>query len=1552
MKIRKVFAICLSLLMVCCALWAAIPEARAAEVVPVQTEMYGRKALSGLSNSKALLYAYDQLVKGIADSKAEISVYNGTNPITMDEIRIVVDAYGRDHTYHFWLGNSYSASYNSTSVLKVLPNYIMTGASLESAKIAFNTAADQILSGLNSGMTDYEKELYIHDQLAKRVDYVSGGNAHNAYGALVEGRAVCEGYAEALQYLLQRAGIQSFIIEGASRPPQGGAQIPHAWNAVKIGGKFYQVDVTWDDQDKEIYHSYFNITDAMILEDHVISDPGFPLPVCNSTDAFYFNVNGGNVDNYSVDLLAKLLKDNNGKVHVYYSGDINEFLNWYAANIFAIAQKAGVYDGFTYSYSYLGHEAVLEIPKLQSGEEEHEHSYDAQVVPPTCMAGGYTLYTCTGCGDTYQDDETPAADHVYSDDSDESCNACGNIRDLTNPDFPFTANEWEMLKLVNQARVGEGLDPFTGYDLLQQAGHIRAKEVNSHYGHDRPNGESCFTVLDELGIWYLAAGENIAQGQRSPAQVTDAWLNSSGHCANIMDPDFAHAALGNYSYSWVQMFVSGSTYTGITVTVPEDLTIEPGMTIDEMNLVAILSTKNVARCYLPVDSAYCTGYDPNGVGDQKVTINVLGVSTTFTLSSGGHRCKDNLTFVPMKDSTCTEFGNLAHYVCNVCGQTYSDAQASSWLDCVVINLAPHTKQYLAAVEPGCTESGLTEGSKCSVCGVVMEAQETVPALGHSKTTVSGYSPTCTEAGKTDGESCVRCGQMLTAQQTIPALGHQEVVDEALDPTCTQPGLTEGSHCGRCGLVLQPQESLPAPGHWEMILPEAAPTCVSDGLTEGKACMNCGEILIPQESIPAPGHQEAVDPAVEPSCKTTGLTEGKHCTRCGEILIPQTLLEKLPHTEEVIPAVAPTCTTEGMTEGKKCGTCGQILIPQEKVPVLAHQEQIIPATEPTCTAPGLTEGKKCGLCGTTLAAQEVIPPLDHTGEVIPGKAATCTQDGLTDGEKCGLCGTVTRAQSTIPAMGHLWQNGVCSACGLVCTHDYMEEGGLCTVCGSGCAHEYTDSEYAPGCTEQGYTYHLCSLCGHEYTDNFLPALGHSWQSATCEDPRTCAVCFDTEGEALGHNYTAQVIAPTCSEEGYTLHTCTVCGAEYEDAVTAPLGHLSAAPVEEGRWEGSCTVGGGYESVVYCSVCQEELSRETHSLPAPGHSYNATVTAPTCTEMGYTTHTCEVCGDTKEDTYVPATGHSFGDWEVRIEPDCEWEGRQSRDCRICGQEEMAPISPLGHDWVEDVCSRCGNSRNPNKVELTLADSETVTTVFVDGVEYPVTHTANGIRVELPHRNATNLVIYTYNDPDAQDVHTQYPVGMRVWLLRYEDGGYIAEYVPGFDNLLQYSGSSIRVSGVKGIRMITSIPKQTRIKLMSTGISGYKLVEYGTLLAWSGMIDEYNPMVKDVPYTRYNYAYKRGEADPIFRDTGDLIQYTNVLVDFSISQCGADIIMRPYMILENSQGHQITLYGGQVVRSIGYVAWQNRDAFTAGTEAYEYVWEIIHGVYGDLYDGEYKG
>ena len=242
---------------------------------------------------------------------------------------------------------------------------------------------------------------------------------------------------------------------------------------------------------------------------------------------------------------------------------------------------------------------------------------------------------------------------------------------------------------------------------------------------------------------------------------------------------------------------------------------------------------------------------------------------------------------------------------------------------------------------------------------------------------------------------------------------------------------------------------------------------------------------------------------------------------------------------------------------------------------------------------------------------------------------------------------------------------------------------------------------------------------------------------------------------------------------------------------------------------------------------------------------------------------------------------------------------------------------------------------------------TSVWIDGVEYAVLSSGASCYVDLPAgTDPSSMVTYSYHIGNAADVHTQYPIGMQVWALKKNaDGSFTPEKIEELENILQYSGSSIRITGNKGIRMITSLEKSKKNALASDGLAGYKLLEYGTVLSWASDLEGGNPLVLGPEYAKSNYAYKKGEADPVFKNTGDLMQYTNVLVGFTLDQCAADIAMRPYMILEDENGQQMTIYGGIVQRSIGYIAWQNRAVFNRGSAAYNYVWEIIRHVYAEV-------
>ena len=125
----------------------------------------------------------------------------------------------------------------------------------------------------------------------------------------------------------------------------------------------------------------------------------------------------------------------------------------------------------------------------------------------------------------------------------------------------------------------------------------------------------------------------------------------------------------------------------------------------------------------------------------------------------------------------------------------------------------------------------------------------------------------------------------------------------------------------------------------------------------------------------------------------------------------------------------------------------------------------------------------------------------------------------------------------------------------------------------------------------------------------------------------------------HRYSdGEVIAPTCTDEGYTKYTCIACGHFYTEAPVDALGHTPAAAVIENRVNATCEEGGSYEEVIYCSVCGEELSREEKTVAALGHDEKTQVVAATCTTEGYTLVTCSRCDYREQRNKVAALGHT--------------------------------------------------------------------------------------------------------------------------------------------------------------------------------------------------------------------------------------------------------------------------------------------------------------------------
>lgn len=118
----------------------------------------------------------------------------------------------------------------------------------------------------------------------------------------------------------------------------------------------------------------------------------------------------------------------------------------------------------------------------------------------------------------------------------------------------------QVVALVNEERAKEGLAPLSIDENVQAAAQVRAVECEQSFSHTRPNGSNFATALKEQNVSYRRAGENIAWGQRSPEEVVNAWMNSAGHRANIMNSNFTKIGVGYYQNAkgvnyWSQLFI-------------------------------------------------------------------------------------------------------------------------------------------------------------------------------------------------------------------------------------------------------------------------------------------------------------------------------------------------------------------------------------------------------------------------------------------------------------------------------------------------------------------------------------------------------------------------------------------------------------------------------------------------------------------------------------------------------------------------------------------------------------------------------------------------------------------------------------------------------------------------------------------------------------------------------------------------------------------------------------------------------------------------------------
>ena len=231
--------------------------------------------------------AYALLYTGML--KGEMTISMG-GMVEDDEILDVFTAVKNDHPEIFWVDCEFTHDNVMNDVWSLKPTYNSHAEDLDASRARFEAAAAPVISAAED-MTDVEKERYVHDWLTEHVVYdLTAVDAQNAYSALVDGRAVCAGYAMTFQYLMQELNVPCWSCEGLGLDEDAGSE-DHVWNIVVLEGEPYNVDVTWGDYEDEdlsfTYYGYYNVADDGFSEEHIREGLSALLPPCTATDLSY-----------------------------------------------------------------------------------------------------------------------------------------------------------------------------------------------------------------------------------------------------------------------------------------------------------------------------------------------------------------------------------------------------------------------------------------------------------------------------------------------------------------------------------------------------------------------------------------------------------------------------------------------------------------------------------------------------------------------------------------------------------------------------------------------------------------------------------------------------------------------------------------------------------------------------------------------------------------------------------------------------------------------------------------------------------------------------------------------------------------------------------------------------------------------------------------------------------------------------------------------------------------------------------------------------------------